>query len=105
VKDVYHGTTTSRVRKCQTETVTKNWTFHEPVNMRIQNRLIMSFQKMRGLDIQIVSPITFECIIYNMEEGMMLEFGIQFLNYGGSDANCFIPVCPVVTCKRITNDY
>jgi hypothetical protein len=35
----------------------------------------------------------------------MLELGSQFVYCGGMDANCFVPVCAVVTSKRITNVY
>jgi hypothetical protein len=99
VQDVYHGTRTSRVQKRQPKIVSKNWKFHEPDNERIQKRLTRSLQKMRSPDVQIVSLETFECIICNMKERTMSKFGSQFVYCGGYDANCFVPVCPVVTNK------
>jgi hypothetical protein len=35
----------------------------------------------------------------------MSEGGSQFVYCGGADANCFVPVCPIVTSKIITNVY
>jgi hypothetical protein len=35
----------------------------------------------------------------------MLESGSQFLYGGAAGVNSFIPVCPVVTSKRIINVY
>jgi hypothetical protein len=35
----------------------------------------------------------------------MSESGSQFVYGGGSDANCFVPVCSVVTSKSIINVY
>ena len=83
----------------QPETMTKKWIFHEPVNMRIQKRVRRSPQKTRGLDGQIVSFITFECIICNTEEGMMSEPDSEFLYCGGLDMNGFVSVCAIVTRK------